>query len=254
MGLEQSSIHLDEWRVSDPSPAEVDDRHGYRARNRLSKRLSFFLRSKQCRQIPLVDETALLRTRGGDNSAVTLSQLLSDYGYLAVFVGSLLEGETILLLAGYAAHQGYLSLHWIVLLAFCGGTLGDVVYFLLGRRFGSAWLRRFPRLTVPAQRVNRLLLRFHEALIVGVRFMYGLRILGPIVIGMSEVRAWRFVLFNALGAALWAVLVTALGFLFGHALQLLFAQAEQYEAMALLLIVALGVLLGFAHWLRGNGG
>jgi len=189
----------------------------------------------------------------GDNSAVTLSHLVSEYGYLAVFVGSLLEGETILLLAGYATHQGYLSLHWVVLLAFCGGTLGDQVYFFLGRRFGGALLRRFPRLTGPALRVNRLLLRFHQGLIVGVRFMYGLRILGPIVIGMSEVPARRFVLFNALGAAIWAALVTTLGFLFGRALQLLLDDAEQYEAMALLLIVGLGVLLGFAHWFRAKG-
>jgi membrane protein DedA with SNARE-associated domain len=180
---------------------------------------------------------------------VSLPQLLTDYGYLAVFVGSLLEGETVLLLAGYAAHQGYLSLQWVVLLAFCGGTLGDQVFFHLGRRYGGALLRRFPRLARPAQRVDRLLLRFHAALIVGVRFMYGLRILGPIVIGMSGVPARRFMLFNALGAAVWAVLVTVLGFLFGRALQLLLADAEQYEAIALLLLVGLGTLLGLVHWI-----
>jgi len=184
---------------------------------------------------------------------VTLPQFLADHGYLAVFVGSLLEGETILVLAGFAAHQGYLSLHWIVLLAFCGGTLGDQVYFFLGRRYGSALVRRFPRLEHPANRVNHLLLRFHEALIVGVRFMYGLRIVGPIVIGMSDVLAWRFVLFNALGAAIWALLITALGFLFGQALQLLLVGAERYEAMALLLIVGFGVLLGMARWWRTKG-
>ena len=41
---------------------------------------------------------------------MSLPQLLTDYGYWAVFVGSLLEGETILILAGFAAHRGYLSL------------------------------------------------------------------------------------------------------------------------------------------------
>lgn len=184
---------------------------------------------------------------------MSLPQLLTDYGYLAVFVGSLLEGETILVLAGFAAYQGYLSLSTVVALAFCGGAIGDQIYFFLGRRHGKALLRRFPRLSGTAQRVNRLLMRFHEGLIIGVRFMYGVRILGPIVIGMSEVPAWRFVLFNAIGAALWAVTITSLGFVFGHALQLLLAEAEQYEAVALLAIVGIALLLGVVHWLRPDG-
>ena len=181
---------------------------------------------------------------------MTLPQFLTDYGYLAVFVGSLLEGETILVLAGFAAHQGYLSLPWVVLLAICGGTLGDQVYFLVGRRFGSSLVQRFPRMTSPAQRVNRLLMRFHEALIIGVRFMYGLRIVGPMVIGMSDVPAWRFAVFNAIGAVAWAVAISAIGYLFGHALQSLLVAADQYEAVAVLVIVAFGLLLAFAHWVR----
>lgn len=184
---------------------------------------------------------------------MSLPQLLSEYGYLAVFVGSLLEGETVLVLAGFAAHQGYLSFYWIVLLAFCGGAMGDQFYFVLGRRYGEVLLRRFPRLSDPARRVTRHLLRYHEALIVGVRFMYGLRILGPIVIGMSDVPAWRFVILNAIGAAVWAVTITTVGFLFGQALQLLLADVAQYEALALLLIVAIGLLLGLVHWLRCDG-
>jgi membrane protein DedA with SNARE-associated domain len=189
---------------------------------------------------------------GGDNAAtaVTLPQFLADYGYLAVFVGCLLEGETILVLAGFAAHQGYLSLPWVVLLAVCGGTLGDQVFFLVGRRFGISLIQRFPRMASPAQRVNRLLMRFHEALIIGVRFMYGLRIVGPIVIGMSDVAAWRFAVFNAIGAIAWAVLITTLGYLFGHALQSLLAAADQYEAVAVLVIVGVCLLLAFAHWVR----
>ena len=61
---------------------------------------------------------------------MSFAQLLTDYGYLAVFAGSLLEGETILVLAGFAAHQGYLSLELTVAIAFVGGTLGDQVFLL----------------------------------------------------------------------------------------------------------------------------
>lgn len=128
---------------------------------------------------------------------MTLTQLVADYGYLAVFAGALFEGETVLLLAGFAAHQGYLSFPWIVLIAFCGGTLGDQLWLFMGRRYGTALLKRFPQLTPATQQVNRLMLRFQVGMIIGVRFMYGLRIAGPIAIGMSDVTTWRFILFNS---------------------------------------------------------
>ncbi|WP_234703301.1 hypothetical protein [Pseudomonas flexibilis] len=67
----------------------------------------------------------------------------------------------------------------------------------MGRRYGTALLKRFPQLTPATQQVNRLMLRFQVGMIIGVRFMYGLRIAGPIAIGMSDVPTWRFILFNS---------------------------------------------------------
>jgi membrane protein DedA with SNARE-associated domain len=179
-----------------------------------------------------------------------LTQLLSQYGYLAVFVGSILEGETVLVLAGFAAHQGYLSFPIVVMLAFCGGTMGDQIYFFLGRYYGTSLLTRFPSLSVRAQPVNQLIQSYHASLIVGVRFMYGLRIVGPITIGMSNVAAWRFALFNMLGASVWAMLIAGAGFLFGPSLQWMIKNIMQYEKWALLLIVFVAVVFGSVRWLR----
>jgi membrane protein DedA with SNARE-associated domain len=183
---------------------------------------------------------------------VPIEQLLSDYGYWAVFIGALLEGETILVLAGFAAHQGYLSLPVTLAIAFVGGTLGDQVFFWLGRRWGKRLLRRVPQWAPRVQRVDDLLARHHAPIIVGIRFMYGLRILGPIVIGASRVRPWRFFLFNVIGAAIWAPLVGGLGYLFGHAMTLLLGDVEQYEAAALGFIVAVAVAFTIAHRWRSR--
>jgi membrane protein DedA with SNARE-associated domain len=179
-----------------------------------------------------------------------LTELLSQYGYLAVFVGSMLEGETILILAGFAAYQGYLSFPIVVMLAFCGGTMGDQIYFFLGRYYGASLFSRFPSLSVRAQPVNQLIQRYHASLIVGVRFMYGLRIVGPITIGMSDVAAWRFALFNILGASVWAMLIAGAGYLFGPSLQWMLENIIQYEKLALLLIVVVAVVFGSLRWLR----
>jgi membrane protein DedA with SNARE-associated domain len=179
-----------------------------------------------------------------------LTELLSQYGYLAVFVGSMLEGETILILAGFAAYQGYLSFPIVVMLAFCGGTMGDQIYFFLGRYYGSSLLSRFPSLSVRAQPVNKLIQRYHASLIVGVRFMYGLRIVGPITIGMSDVATWRFALFNILGASVWAALIGGAGYLFGPSLQWMLNNIIQYEKIPILLFVVAAVVFGSVRWLR----
>jgi membrane protein DedA with SNARE-associated domain len=181
---------------------------------------------------------------------VTLPQVLAEYGYVAVLVGSLLEGETILVLAGFAAHQGYLSLPWVVVVAFTGGALGDQGFFFIGRHWGNALLRRLPRFDRSAQQVRKLLMRHHTGLIISVRFMYGLRIVGPIVIGMSEVPAGRFLALNLIGAAIWSVIIAGAGFLFGHTLQMLLVKADLYEGPAAVVLVLTAVLAGVVRQCR----
>jgi len=80
--------------------------------------------------------------------------------------------------------------------------------------------------------------------------MYGLRIVGPVVIGMSAVPAIRFLAFNLIGAALWANLIAGIGYLFGHSLQWLLADMAGYEAAAVVLILLIAVLIGVVHRLR----
>jgi membrane protein DedA with SNARE-associated domain len=175
-----------------------------------------------------------------------LADLLAKYGYLTLFVGCVLEGESVLLLAGLAAHAGYLSLPVVLLVAFAGGTLGDQAYFLVGRRYGEPLLGRWPRFETPAARVRRLIERHSALLIVGVRFMYGLRLIGPIVIGMSEVPTWRFSVFNMIGAAIWAVAVGGAGYVFGHAIEWLLADLELFEKVAL--VCATVVFITLLAW------
>ncbi len=174
---------------------------------------------------------------------MSLAQFLADYGYFAVFMGCFFEGETILVMAGFAAHHGHLSLPVVLAVAFCAGTLGDQVFFWVGRIWWPALLARYPALGPRAARVNQLLHRYHAPLIVGIRFMYGLRIVGPIAIGGAGVAPGRFAFFNALGAALWAPLIGGLGYLFGHALEVLIGDVERYEGWALAAIVMAAVVL-----------
>ena len=74
-----------------------------------------------------------------------LNTLISQYGYAALVIGSLAEGETVTLLGGVAAHQGLLKFPLVVLSVALGGMIGDQVLYLCGRRFGGKLLRRFSK-------------------------------------------------------------------------------------------------------------
>ena len=64
---------------------------------------------------------------------MSLESLIDTYGYLAILVGTFFEGETVLVLGGFAAHRGYLDLPGVILAAFVGTLLGDQLFFVLGR-------------------------------------------------------------------------------------------------------------------------
>ena len=180
-----------------------------------------------------------------------LAQWIEHYGYLAVFVGALLEGEAILVLGGFAAHQGHLDLATVLLVAFVGGTLGDQLFFWFGRAAGPRVLQRYEALARAGERVGRLLMRHDAALIFGIRFMYGLRIAGPIAMGALGVVPRRFALFNVLGAAVWAPLVGGAGYLFGRALQAWLGDLENHEGLVMVAVVACAVLLPLLHrWVK----
>ena len=180
---------------------------------------------------------------------MSLTALLLNYGYIAVFLGTFLEGETILIMAGFAAHRGYLDLRWVMAVATVGSFLGDQLYFYLGARYGWRILNRFPKLKPRAVRVQALLERYHLLLIPGIRFLYGLRMVGPLVIGMSSVSWTRFFALNLLGATVWAVLIGGSGYLFGNALALVLADLRNYEEALLALMAMGGIVIWLSyHW------
>ena len=176
--------------------------------------------------------------------------LIDSYGYLAVFIGAFLEGETILALAGLAAYRGYLDFKLVVVVALLAGFLGDQFYFFLGRRKGQQILARFPNMEGRAHRFDALLARWHAPLIICIRFMYGFRIIGPIMLGMGRVPAWKFMLYNFIGAAIWAPLIAAIGYKFGEIFESVLGDMKRYELWAFLGLVAIGLTVFLVQHLR----
>ena len=180
-----------------------------------------------------------------------LASLIQNWGYPAVFAGSLMEGETIVALAAVAAHRGYLALPSVIAVAAAGGFLGDQIYFLVGRFAGDRVLARWPALQPGAERARQLLDRYDAPLILVVRFLYGLRTIGPIAIGMSRVHWLRFAALNLAGAIVWAALVAGIGYALGEALTRVLGDLKRVEEWVFGAILVGGLAL--VAWLQRRG-
>jgi membrane protein DedA with SNARE-associated domain len=174
---------------------------------------------------------------------VDFASMLQQYGYLALFVGAVLEGESVLVLAGFAAHQGYLHLPLVIFCAAAGGFLGDQIFFAVGRLFGQRLVRRYKALASKIDKVDDLISRYPSGLIIGVRFLYGLRTAGPVAIGMASISWLRFAALNLVGAVLWASIVGGIGYVFGDVIKTMFAGMHEASIVGILLSIAVAGLL-----------
>jgi len=82
-------------------------------------------------------------------------------------------------LAGLAAHQGYLTLGGVIAAAFLGSLWGDQLFFYLGRKHRQAVLAKRPAWKTKAEKVHKLMSRYQTPMILSFRFLYGLRTVAP---------------------------------------------------------------------------
>lgn len=142
-----------------------------------------------------------------------IKEFLTAYGYYAILILTFLEGETIVLLAGaMAATTGALHPGLVILCAFIGSCTSDQIMFCIGKFFGPKVLKKFPRLNTNVDRASRLIKKYDILLILGFRFVYGVRNITPIMLGISHVPHLKFSSLNIIGALVWAASFTAGGY------------------------------------------
>ena len=183
-------------------------------------------------------------------SLETLTELIKNYGYLAILIGTFLEGETILILGGFAAHMGFLELPWVIASAFAGSFSGDQLYFYIGRHYGPKIIAKRLSWQEGAAKVYKHLHRHQNLLILSFRFFYGFRNVTPFAVGAAHVSRARFFTLNLIGAIIWAISFASAGYLFGEAFRLFLDDFKRYELYVLLGLVLVGVLIWLATLIR----
>ena len=190
------------------------------------------------------------------NSLDLIEHYMLIYGYWAVFFGVMLEnaglpvpGETILLVGGYfaASHSDEFNLFRVMGTAAIGAVVGDNIGFAIGHHYGRGFLLRIGRfffLTPKRfEHMESFFERHGNKTILVARFITGLRVFAALLAGASRKMPWRvFLAYNVAGALLWAIIITLLGFLFGHSLPLLVKWVGRTGTILLIAIIVIAVV------------
>ena len=141
---------------------------------------------------------------------------VADWGYFILFFWSVLEGELGLIFAGIAAHTGHLNVYLAIFIAGLGGFVGDQIYFYIGR-FNKNYMQK--KLVSQRRKLalaHLLLQKYGWPIIFVQRYMYGMRTIIPISIGITRYSAIKFAIINLISAWVWAAITILLAWAFGN--------------------------------------
>jgi membrane-associated protein len=189
---------------------------------------------------------------------------ISPYGevvaWLIVFaetgllLGFFLPGDSLLFTAGVLAGQGKLSIWLLLPGAFLGAFLGAEVGYLIGRRIGPRLFRRPDSRFFKQENVERTRAFFDHhgpKAVVLARFVPVVRTFTPVMAGVGEMRRRDFTRYNLIGALLWAVGVTMLGYALGNAIG---SNIDTYLLPLIAVVILISLIPVYVEWRRQKGG
>jgi membrane protein DedA with SNARE-associated domain len=179
-----------------------------------------------------------------------MQALIARFGLAMVFLGTAVEGDVTMMLAGVTAHLGLFPIATVMTVGAVGGFAGDTFFYGLGRWHSDTIKRtRLYRRAEPA--IERFTARFGPLEIVVARFIYGTRVASMVFWGVARLPLWRFALIDALGCALWAVALGALGYTLSGSAVLLLGRVKRVEAWLLgALLICVGLVLLYRAYLQ----
>lgn len=174
-----------------------------------------------------------------------MEEFLDKYGYIALLVGTFFEGETAILVASSLVHKGLFEGPYTMLFGFAGSFISDWLYYLIGRLNGRYFVDRKPALKERFRPVQHFFLTHKIQILLCYRFLYGFRVLIPVVIGMSNVRPLQFLGYSIFSGLAWATTVSTVGYFIGRFLNITTDVFEENLLLIVLGFAGFGLLVGY---------
>jgi len=174
-----------------------------------------------------------------------MEKFINEFGYLALMLGTFFEGETAILTASSLIYRGLFEFPLIVLSAFAGSFISDWAYYLIGRLNGKVFIAQRPALKARIEPVTNFFHTHKFQILFSYRFLYGFRIIIPLVIGMSGLKPSSYLFYSTVTGLLWATTVSTIGYWTGRWLNLETKSFEENFIFIMIGFALLGLCIGF---------
>jgi membrane protein DedA with SNARE-associated domain len=181
-----------------------------------------------------------------------MDEFIVTYGYLALALGILLEGEAALLAASFAANRGYMVISLVILTAFLITLSLDWGYFFLGRFKGRAFLMKRPQLLKKVEKVHHWIERNPRGLMSGFRFIYGFRMVIPLIMGTTQVNTRQFMILSAISTFVWAIAFGLAGYFLSSFMEENMALLSQYKLPIIAFLAGGGFIFFLMRYLKSR--
>jgi len=174
-----------------------------------------------------------------------VENFLDQYGYIALVIGTFFEGETAILVASSLIHQGLFEAPYTVLFGFAGSFVSDWLYYIIGRLNGRYFIEKRPALKEKFMPVRQFFDTHKIQILFSYRFLYGFRIIIPLVIGVSNVRPSQYFFYSLVSGLIWSSTVNAVGYSIGRFLGIKTSVFEENLLFIILGFACFGLVIGF---------
>ena len=190
-----------------------------------------------------------------------LAGLFGEYGLPLVFAAVFLEqlgppipSGPLLIVAGALASDGQVSWPSITGVSWLACMLGNVALYIVGRRYGRQAMGALCRFSMaPNSRANKTEMRFERlgpGLLIVAELIPGVRTLAPTLAVADKLRPVVFLIYSALGAALWTGLYVSIGLVFHSQIREVLAFLERSGKIAIVLVAAAIAAYLIVKWWR----
>jgi membrane protein DedA with SNARE-associated domain len=174
-----------------------------------------------------------------------LEEFIVKYGYIAIFILTFFEGESVLIAAGFLSFTGHLNAITVVIVSTAASYVGHGTFFLIAlykREAFFALIQRF--IKVNLLKLEALMAKYGTAALFISQWLYGFRLLSAAVLGLSRMSAAKYFTLQFISCLIWAIICTSGGYFFGAALKNILGDLKKYEPY-----IAVGVVVaGFIVW------
>ncbi|OIQ01235.1 MAG: hypothetical protein AUK36_10565 [Zetaproteobacteria bacterium CG2_30_59_37] len=177
-------------------------------------------------------------------------QLIEQYGYLAIFLSTVIEGEFVVLAAAAIAATGLLQAHWVIAAAALGAWVGHMLLFAIGRWKGMQLIESVPSLRRHYPKANLVMDKYANWSVFIFQYLYGLRLVSAMLFGCSTITLGRFMALQVINCIVWAMLAYFAGHIIGMLAARIFEMVGIYGLLLSVAAVAFVLLVlyqRFAH-------